>query len=384
VTFEFVTAPQIRFGAGVASEVGTLTAPLGRAALLVTGRTPGRAESIADRLRRSGVAVTPFHVVAEPGIQVVQEGASLARTANCEVIVGVGGGSVIDAAKAIAALATNSGDPFDYLEVVGRGQPLGSRPLPSVAVPTTAGTGSEVTKNAVLTSPAHRVKVSLRSPFMLPRVAIVDPELTFDLPPHLTASTGLDALTQLIEPYLSSRANPMTDALCLEALPRAAASLRRACEDGRDAHARTEMAFASLCGGMALANAGLGAVHGFAGTLGGLLGAPHGALCAALLPHVLAGNLRAIDARAPVHPIRARFEALGPLLTGRPRARASDAIGWIEALVSACAIPALRTYGLTSADTARVVEQAAQSSSMKGNPIALTADELGGILHAAL
>jgi alcohol dehydrogenase class IV len=384
VTFEFVTAPHVRFGPGVASEVGTLTAPLGRAALLVTGRTPGRAASIADGLRGCGVAVTPFHVVAEPEIRVVQQGASLARTARVEVIVGVGGGSVIDAAKAIAALATNVGDPFDYLEVVGRGQPLGSRPLPIVAVPTTAGTGSEVTKNAVLTSPVHRVKVSLRSPFMLPRVAVVDPALTFDLPPQLTASTGLDALTQLIEPYVSSRANPMTDALCLEALPRAAACLRRAYEDGHDAHARTEMAFASLCGGMALANAGLGAVHGFAGTLGGLLGAPHGALCAALLPHVLAGNLRAIGARAPDHPIRARFEALGPLLTGRATAGSSEAIRWIEALVSACAIPPLSTYGLTAADTAHVVEQAAQSSSMKGNPIALGRRELELILQAAM
>jgi alcohol dehydrogenase class IV len=230
----------------------------------------------------------------------------------------------------------------------------------------------------------QRIKVSLRSPLMMPRIAVVDPDLTRDLPPDLTASTGLDALTQLIEPYLSCKANPMTDALAVEGLRRAAPSLLRAVRVGIDRDARQSMAYASLLGGMALANAGLGAVHGFAGTLGGFLGAPHGALCAALLPHVLAGNFRAVVTRAPSHPVRARFEALGPILTGRPTAGFPDAVAWAASVVAECSIPSLSSYGLNTGDVSRVVEQAARSSSMRGNPIPLTEAELTSILDAAM
>jgi alcohol dehydrogenase class IV len=383
MTFEFLTAPRLKFGAGAFDEVGSMVREWGRRAVVVSGRSPERAARVVERLDEVDIWSCTFAVQTEPDVELVLRGALLARDVGADLIVGIGGGSALDAAKAIAALATNRGDPLDYLEVVGRGQPLAAPPLPIVAIPTTAGTGSEVTKNAVLTVIDRRVKVSLRSPLMLPRLAIVDPLLTVDLPPALTASTGLDALTQLIEPYLSSRANAITDAICLEGLPRAARSLRRAVENGSDLEARTEMAFASVAGGMALANAGLGAVHGFAGALGGLLGAPHGALCAALLPGVLAANLRALTLRAPSHPARSRFEALGPLLTGQSTASASEALRWVEALVEACGIPSLRTYGLTSADTPRVIEQAVQSSSMKGNPIMLTTDELAEILTAA-
>lgn len=384
MTFEFITAPRVRFGAGVSSEVGALARELGRHALVVTGRSADRAARILQDLQAAGVTVTAATVDGEPGLETVQRGAAVAREARCDVVVGVGGGSAIDAAKATAALATNDSDPFDYLEVVGRGQPLSRAPLPIVAVPTTAGTGSEVTKNAVLTVPALGVKVSLRSPLMMPRVAIVDPDLTRDLPPGLTASTGLDALTQLIEPYVSCKANPMTDAVAVEGLRHAASSLLRCVHDGHERDARQSMAYASLLGGMALANAGLGAVHGFAGTLGGLLGAPHGALCAALLPHVLAGNLRAVESRASLHPVRARFEALGPLLTGRPTAGSSDAVAWVASVAAECDIPSLSSYGLKTADFSRVVEQAARSSSMKGNPIPLTEAELTAILEAAM
>ena len=384
MTFEFITAPRVRYGGGVSSEVGALTRGLGCHALVVTGRSTDRAARILQHLQAAGVAVTRASVEGEPTVEDAQRGALQAREAGCDIVVGIGGGSAIDAAKAIAALATNDDDPFEYLEVVGRGQPLRHGPLPVVAVPTTAGTGSEVTKNAVLTVTSLAVKVSLRSPLMLPRVAVVDPDLTLDLPSELTASTGLDALTQLIEPFLSSKATPVTDALAVEGLPRAATSLLRAVRHGHDREARASMSYASLLGGMCLANAGLGAVHGFAGTLGGLLGAPHGALCAALLPHVLATNLVAVESRAPSHPVRARFEALGPLLTGHASATAPDAIAWVRGLVEACEIPTLSSFGLNTADISRVVEQAARSSSMKGNPIALTDVELTAVLEAAM
>ena len=218
----------------------------------------------------------------------VRQGVELARREQCDLVIAFGGGSAIDAGKAIAALLANGGELTDYLEVIGKGQPLRHPSVPFIAVPTTAGTGSEVTRNAVLASAEHQVKVSMRSPLMLPRLAVVDPELTLELPPAVTASTGLDALTQLIEPYVSIRANPLTDGFCLEGLRRVSRSLRRAYHAGRDITAREDMSLASLLGGLALANAGLGVVHGFAAPVGGMFHAPHGAICAALLPHGMA------------------------------------------------------------------------------------------------
>lgn len=291
---------------------------------------------------------------------------------------------MLDAAKAIAAMLTNNGDLFDYLEVIGRAQPLTQASAPCIAIPTTAGTGSEVTRNSVLSSPEHRVKVSLRSPHMLPRVALIDPELTYDLPPALTAATGLDALTQLIEPYVSSRANPLTDGICVEGLSRAARSLRRAVENGRDLAAREDMALASLFGGLALANAGLGAVHGFAGPIGGMFPAPHGAVCAALLPHVMKTNLRALRNRAPSHPSIRRYEELARILTGDAHATGDSGTAWIQDLVTDLSIPALKRYGMESADIPAIVEAAGKASSMKANPLPLTDEELAGILERAL
>lgn len=383
-SFEFVTVPRIRFGVGAVGDVGPIVRGFGTRALVVTGGTLERVAPVTDQLTAGGTEWHPFQITFEPDVATAERGAFFARDVRAEFVVAVGGGSVIDAAKAIAALATNGGDPFDYLEVVGRGQPLTTLPLPVVAIPTTAGTGSEVTKNAVLTVAAEHAKVSLRSSLMIPRVAVIDPVLMLDLPPALTAATGLDALTQLIEPYLSSKANPMTDALCLDGLPRVARSLRRAVEDGRDLDARTDMAMASLLGGMALANAGLGAVHGLAGPLGGVFGAPHGALCAALLPHVMHANLRALDERASTHAARRRFDDLGPLLTGRQGAGATEGIAWVRDLVAACEIPRLGRYGVTMADVPRITTQAAKSSSMKGNAIPLTDAELAAILESAI
>lgn len=375
---------RIRFGPGTLPEVAAAARSLGRHALVVTGRDPARAERLRELLRGASLAVTTCPIAHEPTTDDLPQAVAQARAAGCDLVIGFGGGAALDAAKAIAALLANEGDLFDYLEVVGRALPLARPALPCIAIPTTAGTGSEVTRNAVLASPAHRVKVSLRSPHMLPRLALVDPELTYSLPPALTAATGLDALTQLIEPWLSSKANPFTDALCVEALPRAARALPRAVENGSDSAARSDMALASLYGGLALANAGLGAVHGFAGPIGGMFPAPHGAVCAALLPHVLAANLRALRIRAPQHPAIARFDQLGRLLTGSPHAGADDAIQWTHALIASLQIPRLSTYGIMAADTPALVAAAQNASSMKANPLPLTTAELTTIANAAL
>jgi len=268
--------------------------------------------------------------------------------------------------------------------VVGRALPLTNPAAPCIAIPTTAGTGAEVTRNAVLASPAHQVKVSLRSPLMLPRLALVDPELTLDLPAGLTASTGLDALTQLIEPYVSIRANPLSDGFCTEGIRRVSRALRPAFHDGANAAAREDMALASLLGGLALANAGLGAVHGFAAPIGGMFSAPHGAVCAALLPHVMEANLLAARQRAAKGDTPGRYALIAQLLTGEATATAEDGVRWVRSLVAELGIPPLRTYGVTSGLVPALVAKAAQASSMKANPLPLTPEELTAILRAAL
>src|SRR5271170_492473 len=244
--FEFATATRIIFGAGAIGQAGPLAKEFGRQALVVTGRNPTRAKRLLDALREVEVRFVPFAVDGEPDLEVVRRGVALARREKCDLVIGFGGGSTLDAGKAIAAMLTNDGDVLDYVEIIGGGKALSRPPAPLMAIPTTAGTGSEVTRNAVLASPEHRAKVSLRSPLMLPKVALVDPALTWDLPPAQTASTGLDALTQLIEPYVCGRANPMTDGLCVEGIARAARSLRPAFENGRNATAREDMALAGM------------------------------------------------------------------------------------------------------------------------------------------
>ncbi|HNV03073.1 MAG TPA: iron-containing alcohol dehydrogenase [Vicinamibacterales bacterium] len=382
--FEFATAGRVIFGDGASAGVPELAAGWGARVLVVAASDPARAEWLVTGLEQRGAEVALLCVEDEPDTSFVEGGAGLARRRGIEAVVGLGGGSALDAAKAIAALATNPGELMDYLEVVGRGQPITAPPLPLVAVPTTAGTGSEVTRNAVVTVPGRRVKASLRSPLMLPRAAVVDPRLTYGLPPALTASTGLDALTQLIEPFVSLRANPVADALCREGLARASRSLCRACEDGRDAAARTDMSLASLLGGMALASAGLGAVHGLAAPIGGMFRAPHGAVCAALLPHVMAANLRALGEGRGRPNALGRMAEIGRLVTRSPEATAEDAVAWIRGTVARLEIPGLSRYGMAADALPEVAAQGLQASSMKGNPVALSAAELVGILEAAL
>jgi len=384
VRFEFATAGRILFGPGTLAEVTPAAKAFGRRALLVSGCPEALVARLRESLCAAGVDCCELVVAAEPSIELVRQGTELAGRQACQLVIGMGGGSAIDAAKAIAALIANGGDPLDYLEVIGRGQPLRLPAAPFIAVPTTAGTGAEVTRNAVLASREHGVKASLRSPLMLARLAVVDPELTVELPPAVTASTGLDALTQLIEPYVSVRANPITDAFCAEGIRRVARSLERAWRDGRDREARTDMALASLLGGLALANAGLGAVHGFAAGIGGMFDAPHGAVCAALLPHVMECNIRALRARAPSSEALSRYEGVARLLTGRNDATPEDGVAWTRELVRRLEIPGLRAYGVRAEHAPLLVEAAARASSMKGNPLVLSPEELRQILLAAL
>ncbi len=375
MSFEFATAARVVFGPGAAGELSRVAAALGRRVLVVSNGTAACPVALeAVELRVEG----------EPTVALVREGAGLAREHKTDVVIGFGGGSAMDAGKAIALLAVNLGDPLEYLEVIGRGRPLERPSLPFIAVPTTAGTGAEVTRNAVLASPEHRLKVSLRSPHMLAKVALVDPELTLGLPPAITASTGLDALTQLIEPYVSARANPLTDPLCLDGIRRVARALRAAFLDGANLDARTEMSLASLFGGMALANAGLGVVHGFAAPIGGMFPAPHGAVCAALLSPGMEANIRALRARAPESDALRRYADVARALTGDDAAATEEGPVWVARLVRELAIPPLGVYGIKESDVSALVEKAAQASSMKANPIRLTDEELAEVLLRAL
>jgi len=377
--FEFATATRIIFGEGTAATLSEHVRTLGARPMVVTGASPDRAAALVAAL-----SAEVFSLPGEPTVERVRQGARHALDAACDVVISIGGGSAIDAGKAIAALATNGGEPLDFLEVVGKGSAIAVPPLPFMAVPTTAGTGSEVTRNAVLGSEEHGVKASMRSPLMLPRIALVDPELTYSLPPAVTASTGLDALTQLIEPYVSARANPLTDPNCVDGIKRVSAALGRAYRDGSDRDARRDMSLASLFGGLALANAGLGVVHGFAAPLGGRWKAPHGALCAALLPHGMAANVAALRARAPRHTALERYAVIARLLTGRSDARAEDGIEWVRALCADLQVAPLRAWGIQEGDLAGIVEMAARASSMKANPLPLTSEELMAVLTAAL
>lgn len=381
--FDFASAGRIIFGAGRLKELGGLASAYGHRALLVTGAQVGRAETVRQRLTEAGLSVGALSIGQEPTTEDLRRGIRQAQADGCDLVIGFGGGSPMDAAKGIAALLGNGGDPLDYLEVIGRGSALTRPSLPCIAIPTTAGTGTEVTRNAVILSPEHGVKVSMRGLQLLPTIALVDPELSATMPPEVTASTGLDALTQLIEPFVSSRANPLTDALCRDGLGRVARSLRRAYEYGDDQPARHDMALAALFSGLALGNAGLGSVHGFAGVIGGMVLGPHGAICAALLPHAIRVNVRAFRERAADGPALGRFAELGRILTGSPSAAAAEAVEWIDELCAALRVPPLKAYGLERRHLPELLDKAALASSMKANPIALTREEMEEIVLAA-
>src|SRR2546430_1995285 len=357
--FEFATAGKILAGAGRAAELPGVVAGLGSRVLVCTGADPARHDVV-------------LAVGAEPTVELARACVAAAREHGADVVAAVGGGSVLDLGKAAAMLLGNGGDPLDYLEVIGSGRQITQPSVPCVAVPTTAGTGAEVTANAVLASPAHGLKASLRSPLMTPRVALVDPELTMSCPPRVTAASGLDALTQCLEPFVSVRANPLTDGLAREGLRRAAAGLRAAYADGSGLGARADMAMCSLLGGIALANAKLGAVHGLAGVIGGTADVPHGMACAALLAPLVQANVRTLRTAAPGSPALDRYAEAAQLLTGKPVASIEDGLTWIGETLTLLGVPGLAAFGLAPGQAGDIAAAAVTSSSMQGNPVPLS------------
>lgn len=382
--FSFQTAGKILFGCGVSSGIGEIAGKFGNRVLLITGKDSSRTAPIREILCASGMKITDFSVPGEPDIELMDEAAILVRETTFEVIIGIGGGSVLDAGKAVSILAANDGEVTDYLEIIGKGRKLKKKPIPYIAVPTTSGTGSEVTKNAVLKSRHHNVKISLRSPFMFPAVAVVDPELTLGMPPSITAGTGMDALVQNIEPIVSRKANPICESMAWRGLAEAASHLLPAFRDGSIIRHREGMSIASLSGGIALANSGLGAVHGFAGALGGMFDAPHGAVCGRLLPFVMEENIGYFEKHDSDNPALEKFRRVAVILTRKNNASPLYGVEQIFKLIEELKIPPLSAFGLSEEKISQVVEKARNSSSMKGNPVDLSDRALNRILEKAL
>jgi alcohol dehydrogenase class IV len=381
--FEFTSSNRIIFGEGSLSKISEVAPELGHKALIVTGKGSVPIEPLLSYLETAGLVCEVFRVGKEPDIPIIQAGLAQAKVIECDLVIGFGGGSSLDTAKAIAAMLTNPGNLLDYLEVIGRGMKIPNMPVSMVAIPTTAGTGTEVTRNAVIYAPENHVKVSMRSPKMVPMVALVDPELTYTMSPSVTANTGLDALTQNIEAYVTRRANPMTDIVSREGIIRGARSLLKAFRDGQNKGARRDMSLTSLFSGIALGNAGLGAVHGFAGPIGGMFDAPHGAICASLLPHVMEFNVKALQKNPDGEAILGRFHEIAHWLTGDENAAAEDGVAWIAELAKALEIPGMHAFGIEKEDFPKIIGKAAVSSSMKGNPVEFDEAALTAILNEA-
>ena len=374
--FQLLLPGRILFGRGEAAKTAGLAAGFGPRVLVVHGRDAARAAWLLADLNRAGCGVHALICAKEPDLPMLEAALAKARVFAPDVVIGLGGGAVLDLAKALAGLIPATGKVLDHLEGAGQGLPLSQNPLPFVAVPTTSGTGAEATKNAVIDVPAQRRKVSLRDDRMMARLAIVDPALTDGCPRGVTLSSGLDALTQVIEPYLCNRANPATDALARAAIPMALAALP-ALMQGEDSGARDAMAWVSLSGGLALANAGLGAVHGLAGVIGGVTGAAHGAICGTLLPFVIAANRAAM----PAGPVAERLAEVDAMLStafgGGPGTEA------LHRWSRRNGLPGLVALGLDAKDHGSVAAAAAGASSMKANPVVLSEAVLQAILRAA-
>jgi alcohol dehydrogenase class IV len=382
MTFEFATAARIVFGAGSVAQLPAIVKGLGERVLLVTGRNPERVARVRKSFEEAGLDCVVVPVPGEPTVKLVREGARVCSASERDVVVGIGGGSAMDAAKAIAIVAENSGEPLDYLEVVGRGEALRQPGLPFIAVPTTAGTGTEVTRNAVLGSPEHGLKASLRSPMMLAKVALIDPELTLELSPQMTAQTGLDTLTQLLEPFVSKNANAFVDLYCVDGMQRVREALPRCFLNGSDRQSREAMAYASLLSGLALSNAGLGVVHGLAGPAGGMMDAPHGAICAALLAESVRANVAALRARECEHPAVRKYARAAEILSGRDKPE--ELAAWLKQFVGRLQTRGLGQLGLAKEQVPELVQKATKASSMKANPIVLTTEELTEVVERSM
>ena len=378
--FSFISPQTLHFGRGQSHQTPKLAAAYGTNVLLVHGAAAARALWLVDACRTEGLNVTRLGCQNEPALPDIEAALDQLKGFDPDVVIALGGGSVIDFAKALAALIPCSADPLQYLEIVGDGRPLEHPPIPMIALPTTAGTGAEVTKNAVITVPEHGIKVSLRDPRMVPRIAIIDPDLMQGAPKHIALAAGLDAITQVIEPYLSLKANPMTDALCQAAIPIGLQVLQDLVEND-DPQAWDKMAWVSTCGGLALANAGLGAVHGFAGVIGGKTNAPHGEICGALLPAVLVSHLQKAEEPNEVSKrLQWVLEQIDTHFAQNKKGMGLDALQeWSKAL----GLRGLDEMGLALEDHPEVALAAAKTSSMQGTPFTLSQHELLEILQSA-
>ena len=369
-----ITAPgRILFGRGESAKAPALIRSFGNRVLIVHGANRDR----AGWLRIPDAEVQTLPCGGEPTLAMLEAALQQTRGFEPQVVVGLGGGAVLDLAKALAALIPAPCGPMEHLEVVGKGLALKADPLPFIALPTTAGTGAEVTKNAVIGLPEMGRKVSLRDDRMVARIAIVDPALTDPCPRAVTLASGLDAVTQVIEPFVSVKATPYTDALTRPAIAVGLGALMRLMQ-GEDPMARDRMAWVSLCGGLALANSGLGAVHGLAGVIGGMTGAAHGAICGALLGPALAVNQGRATGAA-----RDRIEEALALISGPLGCTADTVPGRLASWALAAGLPRLGDLGVKAADHEKIAEAATSASSSRGNPVALAAADFAEILARA-
>jgi alcohol dehydrogenase class IV len=384
--FDFLTTPQIVFGIGRFKEIGDIISNYGKKVLVIGSKSAfsGIKDEFESLIAKKKMNFDLHFVKGEPDIQQIDAGVELGLKQKVDVVIGIGGGSAVDAGKAIAGLITNGGSAKDYMEVIGKGSTIKKEAIPYIAIPTTAGTGSEVTKNAVVLSKDDGLKASIRSPLLIPKVALVDPKLMVNVSPEVTAFCGLDALTQLIESYTSTKSQPITDSLAILGIRRITKSLIYVCENGQDISAREDVAFAALLSGICLANAGLGAVHGFASPIGGMLGIPHGIVCGALLTHVVEENIKQMVAEIPFNETLAKYATLGELLANLVfddiREAADRVIEYTEQISRLLKVPKLSKYGLSDKHFENIIEKAKKSSSMRYNPVQLSDEALFRIL----
>jgi len=377
--FQFMTSTRIIFGEGALQSSLSVINQFGYSVLLVSGKNTQRASPIIQYIKMQGMRYQHVAISGEPNITMVEETALNGRKFKPDMVIAIGGGSVIDMGKALAAIIPNQGDVYDYVEVVGRNVPLKTKPIPFIAIPSTASTGSEVTRNAVLRSGQDKVKVSLRSPEMLADVAIIDPTLTYGTDAYTSGRGAMDAFTHLMEAYACGEPNPITDMICEEGLRRLSGSVLAGClEDNY--RARSDLSFAAMLGGMAITNAKLGAAHGLASALGGKLAAPHSVITARLAPFVMQENIRAAKSAGRAD-VLARYRKMAQLLTGRANASRNDAVLWTNMMLEKLKLPSLNEFGVCNTSFEQVADDALKSVAIKGNPLPLTKERLMFILQ---
>jgi alcohol dehydrogenase len=394
-TFAIGRLPRIVFGAGKFRELPAIVAAHGRRALLVTGNKSLRASAnwplLVDGLKRSLVEFESMAVEGEPSPALIDNAVGEFRAKGMDVVVGIGGGSALDAAKAIAGLLRPGNSVLDHLEGVGRDVPYRGPATPLIAVPTTAGTGSEATKNAVLSVTGESgYKKSFRDDALVAQVALVDPELLATCPPDIIAANGMDAFTQLLESYVSLNANPFTDALAWSGMQAVRDGFFAAYGGGNSEGARMgreRMAYGSLLSGITLAQVGLGSVHGLASPLGAFFPVPHGVVCGTLVATATEVNIRALVARAPDSPALAKYAAVGRMLCRDESLTDAEShrclVEQLHAWTGKLGLRRLGNYGVKDSDVGRIVANA-RGSSMKTNPLVLSDAEIAEVVRARL